>query len=81
MLLPEKHIRLSESILGLGGFVLSSLDSSKTVDALWEELQEAAGKEEFPSKHSFENLVLAVDFLFALGAIAALENGKLTKCD
>lgn len=81
MLLPEKHIRISESILGLGGFVLSSLDHPKTVDTVWEELQKARSLGEFPSYHSFENLVLAVDFLFAIGTVITLQNGKLTKCD
>jgi hypothetical protein len=80
MLLPDKHIKLAESLLGLGGFALEALETPKTIDSLWAEFQEASSTNRFPAYHSFENLVLAVDFLFSIGAVTAGRNGKLTRC-
>jgi len=80
MLLPDKHIRLAESIIGLSGFALESLVAPKTIDALWAEFREVNNTYEFPAYHSFENLVLAIDFLFSIGAITEDSHGKLARC-
>lgn len=38
-LLPEKHIRTSESIIGLGAAILSSLfEKPKNLDGLWKDI-------------------------------------------
>jgi len=80
MLLPDKHIKLGESLLGLGSFALEVLEKPKTIDNLWAEFREVENTEKFPAYHSFENFVLAVDFLFFIGAIVEQENGSLVKC-
>jgi len=80
MVLPDKHIRFSESLLGLGALVLESLDVPKSIDALWDELHSWMGSDEFPARHSFDNLVLTVDILFAIRAIAPDRNGRLERC-
>lgn len=80
MVLPDKHIRFSESLLGLGALVLESLDVPKGIDALWDELHSQMGGNEFPAKHSFDNLVLTVDILFAIRAITLHRNGRLVRC-
>jgi len=38
------------------------------------------GSDEFPARHSFDNLVLTVDILFAIRAIAPDRNGRLERC-
>ena len=82
MLMPDKHIKFSESLFGLGGFVLENLSGPQTIDDLWEEFCRARNREAYPSPHSFENLVLAVDVLFAIGAIAEIDqSGVLRLCD
>jgi hypothetical protein len=81
MLLPDKHIKLAESLLGLGGFALQVLATPQPIDVLWKELQETNNTAELPAYHSFENLVLAVDFLFSIGAITIDRSGKLERCD
>lgn len=81
MLLPDKHIKLSESILGLGSFVLQNLTFPKQIDLLWKDLQKGYTSKDFPSYHSFENLVLAIDFLYSIGVIEVNRQGKIKKCD
>lgn len=39
MILPQKHIKLSESLFAVGAIILSLLKNSKDVDELWEEVQ------------------------------------------
>jgi hypothetical protein len=81
MLMPGKHIRLAESLIGLGGFVLEHLRLARTIDALWSELKKVNNSNEFPAYQSFENLVLTVDFLFLIGAVDEDTQGRLRRCD
>lgn len=80
MLMPDKHVRLSESLYGLGGYLLELLKAPATVDDLWRRFSKSVAAKEFPSGHSFEDIVLAVDFLYAIGAISLNESGVLEKC-
>lgn len=79
MLLPDKHIGFAESLIGLGSFILDDLRNAKDVDTLWKSFEKVRGNV-FPAYHSFDNLVLAVDVLFAMGAIELQSNGKLMRC-
>lgn len=79
MILPSKHIRLSESYLGLGGFILSKLKSPTTVDKLWTDFTKVANSNTFPANHSFDNFVLTIDILFSLGLVEIDTDGKLQR--
>ena len=35
MILPSKHIRFAESLMGLGGILLSIINEPKTIDEIW----------------------------------------------
>lgn len=78
-LLPEKHVRTSESILGLGAIVLASLAvGTKNLDALWADVKDQDSVR--PRAHgsiTFDTLILAVDFLFAIGAVHMNGEGLL----
>lgn len=63
MILPTKHISTSRSLLGLGATILKALRGPQTVSHLWEHVREQ------PEVANFERFVLALDLLFALGAI------------
>ena len=78
-LLPEKHVRSSESLLGLGAIVLSLLDgNSKNIDTLWNDLKEIETvKHRIHGSVTLDNVVLAVDFLFSIGALSLNEQGLL----
>ena len=79
MLLPAKHIKLSESIIGLSGFVLEKLNKPKTVDMLWNELRVAIERKEYPANHPFENLLLSLDFLYSIDIIRLDDNGMVSR--
>jgi hypothetical protein len=81
MIFPDKHVKLSESFLGLGSYVIKQLDSPKTIDQIWKNLSAAQQINDFPSYHSFENLVLTLDMLYGLGIIEENDKGKLVICN
>lgn len=78
MILPSKHIRTKESLLALGGLVLAHLDSPKTLDAVWEGIEPPDQTGEHVQHYDFDTLVLAVDFLFSIGAIRTSPTGELS---
>jgi hypothetical protein len=80
MLLPDKHIGFAESLIGLGSFVLENLAKPRDIDSLWRSFEKVRGNQ-FPAFHSFDNLVLAVDMLFAIGAVDLLADGQLARRD
>ena len=78
MILPSKHIRLSESYLGMGGFLLSMLKTPMTIDDIWNRLQkERDFCPPYFSNLSIDDIVLSLNLLFAIGAISIDEKGKL----
>jgi ABC-three component (ABC-3C) system Middle Component 6 len=81
MLLPDKHIRLSESILGVSAFALQRLDTSKSIDDLLQLLDEAVEAGTFPTKHGIDHISLAATFLYAIGLLKQTDNGSLIRCD
>lgn len=81
MLLPDKHIKLAESIIGLSSFILEELREPKSIDDLWIAYQKINNTELFPAYHNFENLTLSIDFLFLIGAIEEDSTGNLIICD
>ena len=80
MILPTKHINFSKSLLGLGAYVLSQLQSPKTIDELWDIYTIDYKNEVYLSKHRFDNLVLVLIFLYSIGSVAE-SNGIINKCD
>ena len=79
MILPSKHISLSESLLGLGGVLLQIIAKRHcTLEYIWQEYSKINNKREiFPAYHSFDNVVLAVDLLFMIGAVNINHEGEI----
>lgn len=78
MILPSKHIRFSESLLGLGGIILHIIKEPKTIDEIWFKFSEINNdKKVFPAYHNFDNVVLALNYLFIVGAVSIDKNGKI----
>lgn len=63
MILPTKHIKLSNSLLNVGAEILKHMNHSHTVTSLWHETKS------LPEIKSFERFILALDFLYILGVI------------
>ena len=79
--MPDKHIQIGESLLGLSSHVIELLTLPQTIDELWASFRELMDHGGYPAEHSFENLVLAVDVLFALGAVKEVDHlGMLQRC-
>lgn len=78
-LLPHKHVRFSDSILGIGGLVKSVLKEPMTVDEIWSVIHK--NSQLWPGKINFTNMVLGIYVLFAIGHIELLENGRLKVID
>lgn len=79
MILPTKHTNLSESILGLSGYLLSFLKQNPlSVDELWGEIENtSAYGYSLYKNHTFDNLVFAIDLLYMMGAVNIDANGKI----
>lgn len=78
MILPSKHIRFSESLMGLGGMLLSFINEPKSVDEIWFKFSEINNsKRKFPAYHNFDNVILALNYLYLIGAIEINTNGKI----
>ena len=68
MLMPTKHIRTENALIGVGAELLILLDRDKTVSRLFSDLQEARREGGMSTIH-FDWFLLAVDFLFTIGAV------------
>ena len=72
---------MSESIFGLGGFVLSLLNTPKTFDKCWEELNKKyIDKNIIKKKHTLDTFILTIDFLYMIGSVDINEGGEIYKC-
>ena len=80
MILPTKHTNLSESLLGLSGYLLTFLKAQPySIDALWEKMVQAKAEgNQLYRNHTFDNLVLAIDLLFLIGKVSIDTSGKIS---
>lgn len=80
MILPSKHLAQDRALLTVGGHVLTFLVRPKTVSALWEELNKhQAGLPTTPPRRiTYDWFLLALDLLYALGAIE-LDSGLVAR--
>ena len=72
MILPTKHIRLSNSLLGVGATLIECLDEETTVTFLWDKTKAS------PNVRGFDRFTLALDLLFLLGLVE-FEHGLLRR--
>lgn len=77
MLMPTKHIKTENALIGVGAEVLALLDRDKTVSRLFSDLQEDRRENELSTIH-FDWFLLSMDFLFSIGAIR-FDSGLIKK--
>ncbi|MDU0307588.1 ABC-three component system middle component 6 [Rhizobium leguminosarum] len=77
MLLPTKHIKTENSLVGVGAEVLAELTRPKTVSTLFYDIQLRRRENGVTTIH-FDWFLLAVDFLYSVGALR-FEAGTLRK--
>ncbi len=63
MILPTKHIRLTNSLISVGAVLLKYIDNNHTVTALWNTVNI------LPEVKTFERFTLGLDLLFIMGAV------------
>ena len=71
MILPTKHVRTDRALIGVGGELLNLLREPMTVSRLWNEVRarRSVGSPNAPIDYGW--FVLALDFLFIVGAVRA----------
>lgn len=74
MILPTKHIKLSNSLLSVGAILLKYIDGSQTITSLWNETRT------LPEIRTFERFTLGLDFLFMIEMIE-FKDGLLRKLE
>lgn len=80
MIIPTKHSNLSESLLGFGSYILSHLESPKSIEDIWKKYQDDYKNKLYSAKQSFDNLLLSIVFLYSIGAVNE-KDGVLMKCN
>lgn len=78
MIMPAKHINFSESLLGFGSYILQTLTEPRSTDELWQKYQQDLQDGLYFAKHSFDNLIMTLLFLYSIDAITE-ESGKVLK--
>lgn len=77
MLMPTKHIKTENALVGVGAEVLALLDRDKTVSTLFRDVQSWRRENELATMH-FDWFLLSLDFLYSVGALR-FEAGVLKK--
>lgn len=79
MLMPKKHINLSESLIGIGGMILAILGKNiKSLDNIILEVnQKIDSNKNKKIYNSLDSILLAVDYLYLIGAIDINEEGGI----
>lgn len=80
MLLPTKGINPERSLLAVGSVILSMIDPSTTVSALWERYTSSNMLAKNQPVISFDWFVLALAMLFTIQAIEWNEKQQLERC-
>ena len=76
MILPRKQVSLEESLFGFGAFLLSKINQGVSFGDLWDVYKTAYNNKEYSVKYSFDQYIMAMDFLFIIGAIRQNEEGQ-----
>ena len=77
ILIPHKHVRFCESLIGLAGFLRGLLDEPRTLDELWALVdRDNSG---WLNRPSFYNMVLAINILFALKQIELTSSNRIRR--
>ncbi len=75
-LIPHKHVRFSDSIIGLSGYLRRLLNEPRSLDELWAHIDSDVSG--WQSRPNFTHLVLAVDLLYAIGDVQLVGDGRIS---
>ncbi len=80
MLLPDKHVKIGESILGLAALVVANLEEPLPFDNLMADLTPKFETPEWPAYHNTETVSLALCFLYSAGLVDVTPEGEVYRC-
>lgn len=63
MILPTKHVKLSNSLINVGAIILNNLNTESTVSLLWDKMRT------IPEIKTFERFILGLDMLYIFDLI------------
>ena len=63
-ILPDKTIKISYSLLGIGAMLVKKVSNRETVSSLWEKVKNEK------EVNSFEKYIRGLIFLYSIGAIS-----------
>lgn len=75
MLLPHKHIRFSNSLVAIAGYIRTIIDEPISIDELWIKVEQRKNTELI--KPSFTQLIFSIDILFCIKQIIVDEEGRI----
>lgn len=78
MIIPKKHISLSESIIGLSAIIYSSIGNKDNIDDIFARVKK---DRRVPKSFDLDSIVMGLDFLFSIGLVVLTEDGGIAKCN
>lgn len=78
MIIPKKHISLSESIIGLSAIIYSSIGNKDNIDDIFTRVKK---DRRVPKSFDIDSIVMGLDFLFSIGLVVLTEDGGIAKCN
>lgn len=82
MLLPGKHINISDSLFGMGGIILDYVrnrNTSYSIDSIIEYMINYNSNNNVLYKN-ISNILLSIDYLYTIGAINVNKEGEIILC-
>ena len=69
MILPTKHVRAYRALIGVGAEVLATLKRPMTMSGLWDAVRGKRSLHSSTAPIDYQWFVLALDLLYAIGAV------------
>ncbi len=79
MLMPKKHVNLSESLIGIGGIILQCVGKKiKSLDSIIAYTNQIIDDNKNKKVYNnIDSILLAIDYLYSIGAIDINEEGGI----
>ena len=79
MILPNKYISLSDSLIGISSLVLETLSSNKmTIDELWDNFNKSIRQnKKIKNTPTYNKFVLTINFMYITNMINYTEKGVI----
>lgn len=78
MIIPKKHIKLNESIVGISGILITMIKGVCNIDELFIALKK---DKRIPKYISFDDFLIIINFLYIINLINSDNNGGIYLCD